>query len=183
MNLLSMGTRLSISSQLCTVLYIGPLEDTTGSWLGVEWDSPERGKHSGSHNGVQYFSCRYSPFCGVLCVWWMLDSVDGRVPGAGSFIRPGKKTDGERTFLEALRGKYAGEHEEYEPLILDSSGKEIQRIGFDKIEREQRYSLNQLLTIVISPNSRWWCWILVSFESLMRWRRLNGLVRGLRNLI
>jgi hypothetical protein len=67
------------------------------------------------------------------------ECVDGSVPGAGSFIRPGKKQDGERSFLDALRGKYAGGHEDYEPLILDSSGKEIERIGFDKIEQEQAY--------------------------------------------
>lgn len=29
-----------------------------GLWLGVEWDEPDRGKHDGSHDGVQYFSCR-----------------------------------------------------------------------------------------------------------------------------
>lgn len=31
-----------------------------GEWIGVEWDSPERGKHSGTHNGVEYFRCRYT---------------------------------------------------------------------------------------------------------------------------
>lgn len=30
-----------------------------GLWLGVEWDHPSRGKHDGSHDGVQYFTCRY----------------------------------------------------------------------------------------------------------------------------
>lgn len=29
-----------------------------GLWLGVEWDNPDRGKHDGSHEGVQYFTCR-----------------------------------------------------------------------------------------------------------------------------
>ena len=27
-------------------------------WLGVEWDDTSRGKHSGDHQGVHYFSCR-----------------------------------------------------------------------------------------------------------------------------
>jgi hypothetical protein len=66
------------------------------------------------------------------------EGLTARLPGAGSFIRPGKKTDGERTFLEALRVKYVGSHE-YERVILDESGKEIEMIGFDKIERQQRY--------------------------------------------
>ena len=63
--------------------------------------------------------------------------ADDRVAGAGSFIRPGKKTDGETTFLSALRGKYATTTE-YERIVLDSSGKEIEMIGFDKVERQQR---------------------------------------------
>ena len=29
-----------------------------GVWLGVEWDDTSRGKHSGDHQGVHYFSCR-----------------------------------------------------------------------------------------------------------------------------
>ena len=75
--------------------------------------------------------------------------INDSVPGAGSFIRPAKKTDGEKSFLDAVRGKYAPGHEEYEKLILESSGKEIERIGFDKIERQQRYSILDWLTIVI----------------------------------
>lgn len=34
--------------------------------------------------------------------------------------------------------KYVGSHE-YERVILDESGKEIEMIGFDKIEQQQRY--------------------------------------------
>jgi hypothetical protein len=84
--------------------------------------------------------------------------IDDRVPGAGSFIRPAKKTDKEMSFLDAVRGKYASGHNEYEKLILDSSGKEIERIGFDKIEQQQRcqtpgrvnYSnLNELAMVVL----------------------------------
>src|SRR5436190_15240937 len=57
----TIGTRLSISSFLCTIRYIGPVEGTTGIWWGVEWDDPSRGKHSGTHDGDhQYFSTRYS---------------------------------------------------------------------------------------------------------------------------
>ena len=31
----------------------------SGVWLGVEWDDPSRGKHSGDHDGVHYFTCGY----------------------------------------------------------------------------------------------------------------------------
>ena len=42
-----------------TVLFVGEVPPTKGSWLGVEWDDPSRGKHSGSHDGIQYFITRY----------------------------------------------------------------------------------------------------------------------------
>ena len=51
------GQRLSLKKQLCTVRYVGPVADKPGEWLGVEWDDPSRGKHDGTHDGVQYFTC------------------------------------------------------------------------------------------------------------------------------
>lgn len=51
------GQRLSFEGALCTVRYIGEVEGTKGDWLGVEWDDPTRGKHSGEHKGVKYFTC------------------------------------------------------------------------------------------------------------------------------
>lgn len=37
--------------------YVGEVTDKQGEWLGVEWDDPTRGKHSGTHEGVEYFNC------------------------------------------------------------------------------------------------------------------------------
>jgi dynactin complex subunit len=54
------GKRLSYNGALCTVRYIGDVSGTTGTWLGVEWDDPSRGKHDGSHKGTRYFECRLS---------------------------------------------------------------------------------------------------------------------------
>ena len=51
------GRRLSYSGALCTVRYHGEVEGTKGEWLGVEWDEPGRGKHSGGHEEVKYFKC------------------------------------------------------------------------------------------------------------------------------
>jgi tubulin-specific chaperone E len=55
---IEIGKRLSYGGLLCTVRYIGTVSGTQGEWLGVEWDDPTRGKHSGEHNGVKYFDCR-----------------------------------------------------------------------------------------------------------------------------
>ena len=52
------GQRLSYSGALCTVRYHGPVKDTKGEWLGVEWDDASRGKHCGEHVGVKYFECK-----------------------------------------------------------------------------------------------------------------------------
>jgi tubulin-specific chaperone E len=52
-----LGQRLSYNGVLCTVRYIGNVAGTKGTWLGVEWDNPSRGKHNGSYQGVKYFSC------------------------------------------------------------------------------------------------------------------------------
>jgi dynactin complex subunit len=40
------------------VRYVGAVPPAAGTWLGVEWDEPSRGKHDGSHAGVRYFSTR-----------------------------------------------------------------------------------------------------------------------------
>jgi len=52
------GQRLSVKGQLCTVRYVGPVAGKLGEWLGVEWDSVDRGKHNGIFEGITYFQCR-----------------------------------------------------------------------------------------------------------------------------
>ena len=51
------GRRLSYDGSLCTVRYFGSVAKTKGDWIGLEWDDPLRGKHNGSHQGVEYFKC------------------------------------------------------------------------------------------------------------------------------
>lgn len=53
----AVNQRRSYDGNLCTIRYVGQVEGTSGDWLGVEWDNPTRGKHSGEHNGVRYFTC------------------------------------------------------------------------------------------------------------------------------
>ncbi|XP_014555432.1 hypothetical protein COCVIDRAFT_27637 [Bipolaris victoriae FI3] len=148
-----LGKRLSYASHLCTVRYHGSVEGTTGTWLGVEWDDPTRGKHSGSHQGTQYFTC-LNPS-----------------PTSGSFIRPARKPDPPRTFVKALKAKYASEEEEYgeegpqDPDVqvvfnlqaphkqqdrkpVTFNGKPAEEIGFDKIRR-QLAQLSELRIIIL----------------------------------
>lgn len=53
------GTRVECDGFRGTVLFVGEVPPTKGNWLGVEWDDPTRGKHSGSHEGIQHFVTKY----------------------------------------------------------------------------------------------------------------------------
>jgi dynactin complex subunit len=53
----AVGTRINHATNLGTVRFVGEVEGTKGIWLGVEWDDPQRGRHSGSKHGKQYFTC------------------------------------------------------------------------------------------------------------------------------
>lgn len=57
MQLPSPGIRLRLSGHLSTVRFVGEVQGTRGTWLGVEWDDPSRGKHDGMKDGVRYFTC------------------------------------------------------------------------------------------------------------------------------
>uniref|UniRef100_A0A669ET96 Tubulin-specific chaperone E n=1 Tax=Oreochromis niloticus TaxID=8128 RepID=A0A669ET96_ORENI len=87
----AVGKRVSCGGERATVRYFGPVPPTAGLWLGVEWDSPDRGKHDGSHEGVQYFTCRH--------------------PTGGSFVRPAKVSFGV-DYLTAVRQAYKIDSEE-----------------------------------------------------------------------
>ncbi|KAE8375150.1 hypothetical protein BDV26DRAFT_283726 [Aspergillus bertholletiae] len=136
--------RRSYNGELCTIRYAGKVEGTTGEWFGVEWDDPTRGKHSGEHQGVRYFACK------------------SKHPTAGSFVRPSRAADKPRSFLEALREKYASEFEEeaarrrrgdaasgdalHKPIEI--SGKIVEEVGFDKI-RKQLAELQELKIVLL----------------------------------
>ncbi|KAJ5206060.1 Leucine-rich repeat typical subtype [Penicillium cf. griseofulvum] len=136
------GQRRSFDGHLSTIRYVGTVQGTTGDWLGVEWDDASRGKHSGEHKGVRYFSCK------------------SRHPTAGSFVRPSRPSDRPLSFLEALREKYASESEhsivQNVPIngatvrgqAIEISGKVVEEVGFDKI-RKQLAELQELRIVLL----------------------------------
>ncbi|XP_047189694.1 tubulin-specific chaperone E isoform X2 [Scophthalmus maximus] len=101
----AVGRRVRCGEERATVRYVGPVPPTAGPWLGVEWDDPDRGKHDGSHEGVQYFTCRHAT--------------------GGSFVRPAKASFGE-DFLSALRKQYHVDTDEVQsedgPIPLEWRG-------------------------------------------------------------
>lgn len=133
-----------------TVRYIGPLppstennlasnnssmhpsSTTTGTtWIGVEWDDPARGKHSGTYKGEEVFRCR--------------------VPGAGSFLKWKQPVSGEgvlkegKEFLSAVWDRYIDSqlpttNAEAASVVLGSSNGNIkvEMPNIDKVARRLR---------------------------------------------
>ncbi|KAM0287712.1 hypothetical protein ACHAQH_000243 [Verticillium albo-atrum] len=124
-----LGQRLSYDGALCTVRYIGEVAGTTGTWLGVEWDDPSRGKHDGNHQGVRYFECL------------------SRSRAGASFVRPSRRADKPQSFVAALLEKYAtapagdesdaGNPSRNPEIEIIFFGKKVaEEVGFDKIRRQ-----------------------------------------------
>ncbi|KAI1488268.1 Thioesterase/thiol ester dehydrase-isomerase [Biscogniauxia mediterranea] len=122
------GDRLSYDGAVCTVRYIGEVAGTSGSWLGVEWDDPARGKHDGSHKGVRYFTCR------------------SRSPTTASFVRPTRPAEAPRSFVQAIQEKYTAEL--VSSAAIRFSGKVAEEVGFEKIRRKQA-QLSELKYVVL----------------------------------
>ncbi|KAL9715277.1 hypothetical protein Ac2012v2_001938 [Leucoagaricus gongylophorus] len=118
---MEVGLRISYMKHIGTVRFSGPVEQTSGTWLGIEWDDPKRGKHDGSKDGKQYFECLVS--------------------GAGSFIRLSQNIYFGNTFLEALRSKYIEPFhgsKSQEVVILGSSqgAVQVEAVNLDKVRNK-----------------------------------------------
>jgi len=80
-------------------------------------------------------------------------SIQGRSshPTAGSFLRPSAAWDQPRTFLEALKTKYAaiqaGENASGQ-VVIRISGKEAEKVGFEKIARQQAQLQNLRIVVL-----------------------------------
>lgn len=118
----AVGRRVSCGGDRATVRYVGPVPPTKGLWLGVEWDSPERGKHDGVHEGVQYFSCSS--------------------PGAGSFVRPSKVSFGV-DFLSAVEQVYHIDTEEVLSEDISISSKQWNKVRERSFESLPSVLLNR----------------------------------------
>jgi len=79
------GSRLEVEGFKGTIKYEGPVEGTKGTWLGVDWDDPSRGKHNGCHNGKIYF--------------------EARGDSSASFIKESKANFG-KSFIRAVHDRY-----------------------------------------------------------------------------
>lgn len=145
--------RLSYFTFRCTVRYIGNVKRTTGEWLGVEWDTLEKGKHSGEYQGKKYFECQYlnklNSKLGCANIIFI-----GKLPGAGSFIRPSRETNPQLSFIEGLKRKYTTVDDPPEPhaTISVSASKVMEEVGFDKILKKLAQLKELKIVLVDSLN-------------------------------
>ncbi|KAI1773994.1 RNI-like protein [Hypoxylon cercidicola] len=123
-----LGDRLSYDGAACTVRFVGEVSGTSGSWLGVEWDDPTRGKHDGSHKGVRYFTCK------------------SKSATAASFVRPTRPAEKPQSFVAAVTEKYASELAK--TSVIKFSNKVAEEVGFDKIQRKQA-QLSELRVVIV----------------------------------
>ncbi|KAF8205723.1 hypothetical protein K438DRAFT_1905308 [Mycena galopus ATCC 62051] len=131
------GTRLRLAEHIGTVKFVGNVDNTSGIWLGVEWDDPKRGKHDGVKDGKRYFTCR--------------------VPNAGSFIRPTPSISYGTSFLKALYSKYVelphGSESQEKVLLGSSNGAiEVEAVDLDKI-RGKFANLDRLREVSLDNES------------------------------
>lgn len=102
------------TSQPCTLRYIGPVTTQTTNtqteaerdriWLGVEWDDPARGKHSGTHLGTAYFTSRVEGAASFLR-WKPKDASRAR-EGTNGTADDGEMLWRGRTLLQAIKDRY-----------------------------------------------------------------------------
>lgn len=134
------GKRFVFDGALCTVRYKGPLEGTSGEWLGVEWDDPLRGKHNGTHKGRPIFRC--------------LSTSNT----AASFLRPSRKSDRTKGVLSAIKHKYEQAPESNGSLqgpgyeIIEISKKKVEEVGFEKIKQQMSHLENLKIALVDQLN-------------------------------
>lgn len=124
------GQRIECDGQRGTICYVGPVDETNGTWFGIDWDNPTRGKHNGTYNQKLYFKTRHST--------------------SGSFVRPIKINTGISCPL-AIKNRYGFIDDELAGVNKDnitSLRKEInapflEMVGFSKVNKKQS-TFNQL---------------------------------------
>ncbi|KAG8626240.1 hypothetical protein KVT40_005185 [Elsinoe batatas] len=123
------GQRLSVRGELGTIRYIGSIQGKPGTFIGIEWDLPDRGKHDGSHEGKRYFTCR------------------SRSDKCASFLKSSTPSNPPQTLHTAVERKYAAGEIDF-PGTISFSSKVVEEKGYDKISTRQS-KLDELKNVVI----------------------------------
>ena len=157
--------RVLLKSAQGSVRYVGRLLNNPKAgedmWLGIEWDEEGQGKHSGTVDGVCYFTCQFHlqspnyPHNTKCC----------------SFIRYGKIQVGGQSLREALVEKYRPDDmitpEEKEALA--AKDKEILYVNTDK------HGMKQIELVGVEKSYNWRCDVTNQYEIALEYMRISEL--------
>lgn len=166
--------RICSGEDIGTIKFVGEVSPATGIWLGVEWDDPQRGRHDGSRNGIQYFKCSH--------------------PTGGSFLRPNKADFG-RDIVLAFKEKYIPndmETGDIDEKIMSLGSRTVEMVGAQKIATRQS-SFDNLTEVNLrqqrvstagesslqAPNVKG---LNISKNLISSWEELSKITRQLRKL-
>ncbi|CAJ0958286.1 unnamed protein product, partial [Mesorhabditis belari] len=106
-------TKIGQVDERGSVRYVELVDGQKGTWIGVEWDNPSRGRHNGTIEGKTYFQTEH--------------------PTGGSFIKT-NVIDCGRDLLDQIRERYEiNDDEENEKM----GGVTIEKIGMNKVHDKQ----------------------------------------------
>ncbi|KAI8914650.1 hypothetical protein EDD86DRAFT_199806 [Gorgonomyces haynaldii] len=115
------GSRIVIDGFPATVRYVGTLKGKSGEFMGLEWDDPTRGKHSGVYQGESYFTTT--------------------VEGSGSFVPSGRSFSTGKGLLDQLKRKYINTESD---TTIQWGNVKVESKGWEKISKR----VEQLDTLV-----------------------------------
>ncbi|PVU94297.1 hypothetical protein BB561_002644 [Smittium simulii] len=120
------GQRVRILSKgTGTIRYTGFLPKKEGQWLGIEWDDPTQGKHSGTFENKKYFEVN-------------------RIENSASFINTNSKIIVGVSILQAAKNRYYSHNADLPKTIGVFA--EVKAVGFDKIVKN--YSNLQNISVM-----------------------------------
>ena len=134
------GKRKALVWEKATVRYVGNVDGQNGTWIGIEWDCAERGKHDGEVGGRRYFSCKKT---------W--------APAPASFVREKRLKRG-GSLVEEIKYKYCGSLDEDElecDMFIHTSSNHrlpVTLVGQDSILRQQSV-LDELKAVYLNGSN------------------------------
>ena len=116
----AVGDRTRLEGAYATVLYIGPVDQQEGVWVGLQWDTPARGKHDGVVGGRRYFQ---------------------GAAGACSFVRSAKFRQlaaQPASIVEALKARYTVDSSEAMSILTASNRSlDVRLVGRQEVASRQ----------------------------------------------
>ncbi|CAK9301554.1 unnamed protein product [Gordionus sp. m RMFG-2023] len=113
------GLKILLDGNIGTIRYVGPLLNKKGTWIGLEWDDENKGKHDGVYQDIRYFQTKKSK--------------------NGSFLPYEvikEKVNFGQTCKEALINQYSDSFSS--PSIYINHNQCVEKVGFEDVTTKQK---------------------------------------------